>query len=76
MPEFKHQRRARSAIARVLLQAMDRGDVLVIERGEHLERDVAVQARIMRPIDLAHPTSPDHAGDFVRTDTVTGDQRH
>ncbi len=41
--------------------------------GQDLERDVAVHARIMRPIDLAHPTSPDRAGDFV-TDRY-GDRR-
>jgi len=94
--QLEHQRGARSAIAQVLLESVNRGDVLVIERGEHLrlaaearqavriagksvgqdlERDVAVQARITRPIDLAHPTSPDRAGDFVGTDTVAGDER-
>ena len=33
--------------------------------GQHLDRDVAIQLRVARPIDLAHAAFADRRGDFV-----------
>ena len=38
-------------------------------RGQHLDRDVAIQLRVARAIDLAHPAGADERGDFVGPET-------
>ena len=37
--------------------------------GKDLDRDLALEARIARAVDLAHPTSAERADDFVGTET-------
>ena len=37
-------------------------------RGQHLDRDVALELRIGRAIDLAHPARAQLSGDFVRAE--------
>ena len=47
------------------------------ERGQHLQRDIAAEARVVRPIDLAHPAGTQRAHNFVRADTCTcGEHAH
>ena len=41
---------------------------------KHLDRDVAIQLRIARAIDLAHSPSAEGGEDFVRTDATAGEQ--
>ena len=43
---------------------------------QHLDRDVAVQPRIVRPVDLAHPAGAEQAHDFVGTKSRAGTNRH
>src|SRR5689334_11084805 len=42
----------------------------------HLERDLALQARVRRAPDLAHAPLADLGGDLVRADASAGGQRH
>ena len=74
-------------------QPVDRGDVRMIQRGEHfrfalesrepiasaattagrtLDRDLALQLRVGRAIDLAHAARADLRGDFVGPRRVPG----
>ena len=78
LDEFHHERRDAAA----LFEAVDTGDVGMIQRrerlrfaresrqaigvvregfGQNLDRDVAVQLRVARTIDLAHPAGADLA---------------
>src|SRR5262245_15344552 len=82
--ELEHER----ADAVGFFEAVDGGDVWMIERCEHLrltlkareaigvgrqggwkdrQRDIALQSGVARPIDLAHPTCAEGAGDLVWT---------
>ena len=45
-------------------------------RQQHLDRDNAIQLRIMRAIHLAHPAFADLGGDFIRADTRAGTEGH
>ena len=38
---------------------------------QHLQCGVALQVRVARPIDLAHPTGPERRDDLVRPDSGT-----
>ena len=94
-PSTSSMTRRRGAV--LLLEAVDRGDVWVIERGEQarlalepeeplrvlregvwnrLQRDVAMEASVARPVDLAHAAPPDRGDDFVRADAGAGFERH
>ena len=46
------------------------------QRGQHLDRDVAVQPRIARFVDFAHPAGSEVPEDFVRTETGAGLKGH
>ena len=41
-------------------------------RGQHLDRDVALQALVARAVDLAHPSGAEEAEDLVRTELRSG----
>jgi hypothetical protein len=43
---------------------------------QNFQRDVAVESRIARPADLAHPACPERAGDLVRADSRAWSQCH
>ena len=43
---------------------------------EDLDRDIAVQLRVARPIHLAHAASADHREDFVGADAIAGLEAH
>ena len=43
---------------------------------QDLQRDVAVEARVLRPVDLPHPARPEGREDLVRTEAGTGGERH
>src|SRR5438105_3539784 len=43
---------------------------------EHFDGDVAVQARIARAIDFAHPARAERREDFVWAEARAGGQRH
>ncbi len=44
--------------------------------GKDLDRDVAAQPRVPRPIDLSHSPRPDRAEDLVGAEAGTGGERH
>ena len=43
---------------------------------EYLQRDVAIQLQIARPVDLAHPARADLGDDLIRAETRAGSERH
>ena len=45
-------------------------------RANDLERDRAIQPRITRAVDVAHPAGADVFNDFVRTESNSGLQAH
>ena len=45
-------------------------------RGQHLQRDVAVEPRVVRPVDLAHPTLPDQVLHLIRAQLGPGGDVH
>ena len=44
--------------------------------GQHLDRDVAAEARVPRAIDLAHAAGAERGDDFVGTESGSGGQEH
>ena len=84
-----HQLHHQRGGALALLEAVDRRDVRMVERGEdlrlarearhvvgvvgerrgqHLERDVAMELRVVGAVDLAHAAHSEAVGDFVVSD--------
>ena len=78
-------------------KAVDRGDIRMVERREHLrlaleacepvgiageelgkdlQRDVTIELRVARTIDLAHAARAECRDDLVGAETRTGGQRH
>ena len=78
-------------------EAVDRGDVRMIQGGEHfrfalearqpigvggergrqdLDRDLALELRVGRPIHLAHAAFADRRGDVVDAEARAGSQGH
>ncbi len=50
--------------------AFEAGHVLLVvgeRRGQHFDRDVAIQLRIARAVDLAHPARAEGRDDLVRS---------
>jgi hypothetical protein len=45
-------------------------------REQDLDRDLAMQVRIARPIDFAHAPGAQQGNDFVRAETSAGGERH
>ena len=81
--------------APALFEAVYRGDVRMIQRGEYfrfalkaresvvigrqcrgqdLDRDLALQLRVCRPVDLSHAAFANLRGDFVDAETRAGDE--
>jgi hypothetical protein len=59
--------------------APETGQPLAITRDgrrQHLDRDVALQLRVPRPVHLAHPPGPERGDDLVRTEPCARNQRH
>ena len=44
--------------------------------GQHLDRDVAIQPRIARAIDLAHAARAEQRQDFICAETSAGREGH
>ena len=44
--------------------------------GQHFQRDVALQLRVARTVDLAHAAGAEQLDDFVRCDPRTGFKWH
>jgi len=44
--------------------------------GEYFDRDRAIQPRVPRFVDLAHPSAAQQRQDFIRAEMSTGGQRH
>ncbi len=40
------------------------------DRGENLDRDVAVQLRVARPVDVSHAAGPEQRYDLIGTDAL------
>lgn len=52
-------------------------DLLARDRAAHgLDRDVAAQACVARPVDFAHPALANQGENLVRSELVTGRERH
>ena len=89
--EFHHE----GGHAPAFFEAVDRGDVRMIQGSEHfrfalktrepigidrerrrqdLDRDLALEFRVGRPIHLPHPAFPDRRGDVVDAEARAGSQ--
>ena len=44
--------------------------------GEDLDRDVAVEPRVARPVDLAHSAGAERRQDLVGAEAGSGSERH
>ena len=53
---------------RLLLEPSQRLGVVDQRARQHLDRHVALQPRVLRTVDLAHPARPDRRNDFVMTE--------
>ena len=62
--------------ARFTLEAREPFRIARERGGQHLERDVAMELRIVRAIHLAHAAGADRGDDFVRTDDAAGFETH
>ena len=51
---------------RFAVEAREPGDVSREGAGQDFQRDIAIQLRVTRPIDLAHAPFAKHGHDFVR----------
>ena len=61
---------------RLALESHDTLGVIQQRVGERLARDVSIEPRIARPIDLAHAARAEPGDDFVRADVWAKHQRH
>ena len=61
---------------RLALEPREPGRIGRQLRGEHLDGHVAIEPRIARPIDVAHPAGADGGDDFIVSKTGAGRQRH
>jgi hypothetical protein len=62
--------------ARLLLEPAETVRVRRDLSGEDLQRDVASQAGVARPVDLPHAAGPERLDDLVRTESRAGRKRH
>jgi hypothetical protein len=60
----------------LLLEAAEAIRVRRERRRQDLDRDVAAEARILRAVDLAHPSRTERRDDLIGTQTGTGGERH
>ena len=61
---------------RLPLETRERVGVLRQRFGEHLDRNVALQLRIPRLVDLAHAPGTERREDFVGAETGAGGESH
>ncbi len=61
---------------RFALEAREPVGVARERLGQDLDRDVAIELRVARPIDLAHAAFADLRGDFVDAETGAGSEGH
>ena len=59
-----------------LLEAAQPNGIAGPERRQHLDRDIAVEPRIARPVDVAHASGAEGGEDLVRTETASGHNTH
>jgi hypothetical protein len=64
------------SFASLALEARQPFGVLREEVGQHLDRHVPLEVRVLRAIDFAHPARADLGRDFVRTEACTGGKGH
>src|SRR5437868_4286645 len=62
--------------ARFLLEAPQAIRVGRQGRGQHFDRDVAIEPRVAGAVHLAHPAAPDEMRDRIRTEPRPACQRH
>src|SRR5215468_3440418 len=60
----------------LLLEALQPVGVLRERRRQHLDRDVALQTLVARPVDLTHPACAERRGDLVGPELRAGDESH
>src|SRR5215469_9215110 len=61
---------------RLLLEPAEPIGVLRIRRRKDLDRDVALQPPVARPVNLAHASCPDGRKDLIGPELRSGLQRH
>ena len=61
---------------RLALEAREGGGVRREALGKDLDRDVAVEFRVARAVDLSHPARAERPEDFVRAEARTGQEGH
>ncbi len=61
---------------RLAREAPERFGVVAVARGDDLERNVALEPRVARPIHLAHASGPERSKDLVRPEARPGPERH
>ena len=66
----------RAATARASRSNRPHPRVLGEALGQHLDRDLAMQARVAGAIDLAHPARAQRSDDLVLSETGTGGEGH
>src|SRR5512141_2471434 len=66
----------RSSGSGFLLETTQAVEIPGQERGEYLDRDVASQLRIARPVHFTHTTRPQWRQDFVRPEFVARMKAH
>jgi hypothetical protein len=56
------------------LEAREAHRVLRHASGKHLDRDLAIELRVARPLHLAHPARAEGRDDLVGAEVVSGEQ--
>ena len=59
-----------------LLEAAQAIGIAGPERRQHLDRDIAVEPRVARPVDVAHASGAEGREDLVRTEAASGHNTH
>jgi hypothetical protein len=68
--------RKRRDSASFALEARQRVGIVRQVLRQDLDRDVATEPRIARPVHLTHSPGADRSSDFVRAEAGTGNKRH
>ena len=61
---------------RFALEPLERGRITGERRRQYFDGDVAIELRIARPIDFAHPPCANRRKDLVRTQSCSGSETH
>ena len=59
-----------------LLEAAQSNGIAGPQRRQHLDRDIAVEPRIARPVDVPHASGAEGREDLVRTEAASGHNTH